>query len=70
MEVYKEEKEVKRCIYHSEKEVNEQFRRKMNQCRWEKEFRKEVSKVKGGKVGSCSTIKDGNGRLGLGEVEV
>ena len=32
MEVYKEEKrKVKRCIYQSKKEVNEQFGRKMNQ---------------------------------------
>ena len=29
MEVYKEK--VKRCIYEGKKEVNEQFRRKMNQ---------------------------------------
>ena len=31
MEIYKEEKrKVKRCIYQSKKDVNEQFRRKMN----------------------------------------
>ena len=33
-------------------------------------FRKEVSKVKGEKVEICSRIKDGNGRLSLGEDEV
>ena len=31
---------------------------------------KEVSNVKGGTVESCSRIKDGNGRLALGEDEV
>ena len=32
LEVYKEEKrKVKRCIYQNKKEVQEQFRRKMNQ---------------------------------------
>ena len=33
-------------------------------------FWKEVSKVNGGKVESCSRIKDGNGRLALGKDEV
>ena len=33
-------------------------------------FWKEVSNVKGGKVESCRKIKDGNGRLALGRVEV
>ena len=33
-------------------------------------FWKEVSKVYGGKVESCSRIKDENGRLALGEDEV
>ena len=32
-------------------------------------FRKEVTKANRGKVESCSTIKDGNGMLALGEVE-
>ena len=32
-------------------------------------FCKVVSKVKGEKVESCSRIKDGNGRLALGEDE-
>ena len=32
-------------------------------------FRMEVSKVNGEKVGSCGRIKDGNGRLVLGEEE-
>ena len=35
LEVYKEEKrKVKRYIYQSEKEVQEQFERKMNQWKW------------------------------------
>ena len=33
-------------------------------------FWKEVSNAKGGKVESCSRIKDGNGRLAQGEDEV
>ena len=33
-------------------------------------FWKEVSRAKGGKVESCSRIKDGNGRLTQGEDEV
>ena len=33
-------------------------------------FWKEVSKVNGGKVESCSRIMDGNGRLPLAEDEV
>ena len=35
-----------------------------------KKFWKEMSKMKGGKVESCSRIKDGNGRLPLGKNEV
>ena len=33
-------------------------------------FWKEGNKVKGGKVESCTKLKDGNGRLTLGEDEV
>ena len=33
-------------------------------------FLKEVSNVKGGKVKSCSRMRDGNGRLAQGEGEV
>ena len=47
LEFYKEEKrKVKRCIYQSKKEVQEQFRRKMNQDvnGNRKLFWKEVSK--------------------------
>ena len=33
-------------------------------------FCREMSNVKGGKVESCSGIKEGNGRLALGEYEV
>ena len=71
-EVYKEEKRnVKRCIYQSKKDVNEQFGRKMNQevDGNRKLFWKEVSKVNGGKVESCSRIKNGDGRA-LREDEV
>ena len=46
-EVYKEKRKVKRCIYKSKKEVNEQFGRKMNHDT--DLFWKEVSKVKGEK---------------------
>ena len=73
MEVYKEEKrKVKMCIYQNKKEVNEQFWRKTNQDVYgnRKLFWKEVSKVNGGKVENCSRVKDGKGRLTLGEDEV
>ena len=33
-------------------------------------FWKEISNAKGGKVESCSRIKDGNGRLAQGEDEI
>ena len=33
-------------------------------------FCKEVNNLRGGKVESCSRIKDGNGRLAQGEDEV
>ena len=73
LEVYKEEKrKVKRCIYQSKKEVQEQFIRKMNQDENGnmKLFWKEVSKTNGVKVDSCSRIKDGNGRLVVEEAKV
>ena len=52
-------------VYLSEKKVNEQFGRKMNEDLNEnrKLFWKEVSNAKGGKVASCSRINDINGRL-------
>ena len=53
MEAYREKRKVKRCIIQSKKKVNKQF--------W-----KEVSNVKGGKVESYSIIKDGNRKLGPG----
>ena len=69
MEIYKEEKKkVKRRIYQHKNEVNERFRRKMNQD--VDMNRKSFWKVTKGKVESCSRIKDGNGRLALGEDEV
>ena len=54
------------------KEVQEQFRRNMNQDVNEnrKMFWKEVSKVNGGKVGNFNRIKYGNGSLLLEEAEV
>ena len=70
MEIYREEKrKIKRCIYQSKKEVNEQFGRKMNRDvdGNRKLFWKEV---KGVKVESCDRIKDGTGRLALGKDEV
>ena len=52
-------------------EVNGQFGRKLNQDidGNKKLFRKEVSKVNGGNVKSCSRIKDGNGRLAMGRMK-
>ena len=52
--------------------MNEPFGRNMNQDvsgNW-KLFWKEGSKVNGGRVESCSRIKDGNRRLALGEDKV
>ena len=52
MEVYKGEKrKVKKCIYQSQKRVNEQFGRKVNSnvSGNRKLFWKKVSKVKGRK---------------------
>ena len=75
VKVYKEEKQnikrIKRCIYQSKKKVNEQFERKMNQDvnGNRKLFWKEVSKVNGGKVESCSRIKYRNGWFASGEDE-
>ena len=66
MKAYIVEKgKVKRYMYQIEKKVNEQFRRNMNEDvnGYRKFFWKEVSNVKGGKVESCSRIKDGNERL-------
>ena len=65
MEVYREEKKVKRCIIHSKKKVNEQFGRKMKEDVNVNRilFWKEVSNRKRGKVKSCSRIKDGNGGM-------
>ena len=68
VEAHREVKrKVKRCIYHSKKEVNEQFCRKMNQDVnvHRKLFWKEVSKLNGGEVECCSRVKDGNGRMAL-----
>ena len=75
MEVYIEEKRmVKRCLkYLSKKDVNEHFGRKINQDvdgNRKFFFWKEAVKVNKGKVKSCSRIKDGNGRLALGEKEL
>ena len=70
LEAYKEEKrKVKRCIYQSKEEVQEQFGRKMNQDvnGNRKIFWKEVSKANGGKVENSHRIKDGKGRLVLEE---
>ena len=52
--------------------INEQFGRKINKdvIGNRKLFWKEVSNVKGGKVESCSRVKDGNGKLAQGEDEV
>ena len=73
LEVYKKEKrKVKRCIYQSKEEVQEQFGTKINQDVSGKRilFWKEVSKVNEGKVENSNRIKTGNGRLVLEEDEV
>ena len=59
-------------MYISEQKEHEQFERKMNEdVNGNKRlFWKEVSNSKGGKVESCSRIKDGNGRLAQGKDEV
>ena len=59
-------------MYISEKTINEQFGRNMNQDvnGNKKLLWKELSKANGGKVESCSRIKDVDGRLALEEVEV
>ena len=64
-EVYREEKrKVKMYIYQSKKKVNKLLVRKMNEDvnGNRKLFWKEVSDAKGGKVESCSRIKDENWR--------
>ena len=60
------------CIYYSKKNENEQPRKQINQDLNgnRKLFWKEASKVNGGKVESCNRIKDGNGKLSQGEVEI
>ena len=71
--MYREEKrKVKRCIYHSKKQVKELFGRKTNQDLNVNRilFWKKVSNVKDGNVESCSRIKYGNGKLAWGEDEV
>ena len=69
METYREEKrKVKRCIYQSKKKVNEDVNEDLSGNR--KLFWKEVSNAKGGKVESCSKLKDGNERLAQGDDEV
>ena len=42
----------------------------MKACREENRKVEEVTKANGGKMGSCSRIKDRNGRLSLGEDEI
>ena len=72
MEAYKEEKRKdKSCTIQSKTKVNEQFGRKMNEDMNEnrKLFWKELINAKGGKMDSCSRVKDGNGRLAEGEDE-
>ena len=69
MEVYKKEKrKVKRCIYQSKKEVNEQLGSKMNQDLNgnRKLFWEEVSKMNGGMVNSCRRIKGWEWEVGIG----
>ena len=70
LEVYKEKnRKVKRCIYQSKKEFQEQSGRNMNHDVNEnrKLFWKEVNTGNGGKVENSNRIKDGNGSLVLEE---
>ena len=72
MEAYRDDKiKVKRCIIQSKKKVNELFGRKINEDvnGNRKLFSKEVGNAKGGKVDSCSRVKDENGRLAQWEDE-
>ena len=68
----KKKRKVKRCIIQSKKEVSEKFGRKMNEDMNgnRKLFWKKVSNAKGGKVESCSRVRDGNRRLAQGEDKV
>ena len=63
---------VKRSIYQSKKKVNGPFEKKMKEdVNGNRQlFWNEVNNAKGGKVESCNRIKNGNKRLGQGEVEV
>ena len=64
MEAYREEKRgVERCMIQNKGKVSEQFGRNEDVSENRKLFGKEVSGAKGGKVESCSRVKDGNGRL-------
>ena len=69
--VQREKRKVKTCIFQRKKKENEQFGRKMNEDVKgnRKLFWKEVSNAKGGKVESCSRIKDGNERLVQGRMK-
>ena len=62
MHASEQRRERLKCVIYQE-----QFGIKMNQDvnGNRKPFWKEVSKVNGGKVESCSRVKDGNGRLAL-----
>ena len=72
LEVYKEEKrKVKRCIYQSKEEVQEQFGRMNQDVNGNRKLSlKEVSEANGGKVENSNGIKDGNVTLVLEEAEV
>ena len=63
MEAYREEKrKVKRYMYQSKKEVNEQLGRKINHdVNGNRKLFLKVSNANGERVYSCSRIKDGMG---------
>ena len=71
METNREEKKNVRSCTYSKKKVNEQFGKKMNEDVNGNRtfFWKEVSNAKGGKMESCSRVKDGNSRLAQEEDE-
>ena len=66
----KRRERLKGVYIRAKRKVNEQFGRNMDVNGNRKLFWKEVRYVKGGKVESCSRIKDGNRRLAQGEDEV
>ena len=62
-----EKRKVKRCIYQSKKEIQEQFGRKMNE---DVNGNRKLFLANGGKVENSNRIKDRNGWMALEEGEL